>query len=297
MPAIYDLANRGLLPPGLLARRLRPPGLGGPGLHAGRARRREGALADAVPRRRVGARWPRDSASSPATSTTTTRSTSCGRPSRTWTETSGTGGNHAFYLSIPPKFFPDVLRAAQGPTACADGPEHAWRRVVIEKPFGHDLASGAGAERRRRRGLPLRGRSSGSTTTWARRRCRTSWRCASPTRCSSRSGTPTTSTTCRSPWPRTSASAAAPATTTASVPPATSSRTTCCSCSPSPPWRSRSRSTADAVADREGEGALRGPAPRRPGRPHGPRAVRRRLAGRRAGRRATSQEDGISRSR
>ena len=40
-------------------------------------------------------------------------------------------------------------------------------------------------------------------------------------RCSSRSGTPTTSTTCRSRWPRTSASAAGPATTTASAPPAT----------------------------------------------------------------------------
>ena len=41
----------------------------------------------------------------------------------------------------------------------------------------------------------------------------------------------TTSTTCRSPWPRTSASAAGPATTTASARPATSSRTTCCNCS------------------------------------------------------------------
>ena len=41
-----------------------------------------------------------------------------------------------------------------------------------------------------------------------------------------------TSTTCRSRWPRTSASAAAPATTTASAPPVTSSRTTCSSC-----WR------------------------------------------------------------
>ncbi len=49
--------------------------------------------------------------------------------------------------------------------------------------------------------------SSASTTTWARRPSRTCWRCASPTPCSSRSGTATTSTPCRSPWPRTSASA------------------------------------------------------------------------------------------
>ena len=32
MPAIYDLANRGLLPPGLLLGGLRPPRLGHPGL-------------------------------------------------------------------------------------------------------------------------------------------------------------------------------------------------------------------------------------------------------------------------
>ena len=80
---------------------------------------------------------------------------------------------------------------------------------------------GARAQRHPRPGLPAASRSSGSTTTSARRRCRTSWRCGSPTTCSSRSGTPTTSTTCRSRWPRTSASAAAPATTTASAPPAT----------------------------------------------------------------------------
>ncbi len=52
----------------------------------------------------------------------------------------GTGGNHAFYLSVPPKFFPDVLRQLKE-HGLAQGPDHAWRRVVIEKPFGHDLAS------------------------------------------------------------------------------------------------------------------------------------------------------------
>ena len=48
-------------------------------------------------------------------------------------------------------------------------------------------------------------RSSASTTTWARRPSRTCWRSASRTGCSSRSGTATTSTTSRSPRPRTSA--------------------------------------------------------------------------------------------
>ncbi|OXM99756.1 glucose-6-phosphate dehydrogenase [Bifidobacterium vansinderenii] len=52
----------------------------------------------------------------------------------------GTRGNHAFYMSVPPSAFPVVSRqlAASG---LAKSPEGAWRRVIIEKPFGHDLAS------------------------------------------------------------------------------------------------------------------------------------------------------------
>src|SRR5699024_2153453 len=54
--------------------------------------------------------------------------------------TRGTGGNHAFYLSIPPDAFPQVCGqlANSGLNTPRDG---SWRRVVIEKPFGHDLAS------------------------------------------------------------------------------------------------------------------------------------------------------------
>jgi glucose-6-phosphate 1-dehydrogenase len=52
----------------------------------------------------------------------------------------GTGGNHAFYLSIPPKFFPVVTKQlARSGLSAQDGDQ--WRRVVIEKPFGHDLRS------------------------------------------------------------------------------------------------------------------------------------------------------------
>lgn len=51
----------------------------------------------------------------------------------------GTGGNHAFYLSIPPSLFPTVVsKIKQHGLASSD---HGWRRVVIEKPFGHDLES------------------------------------------------------------------------------------------------------------------------------------------------------------
>ena len=52
----------------------------------------------------------------------------------------GTGGNHAFYLSIPPGLFPVVLEHLKS-SGLAESAPGAWRRVVIEKPFGHDLAS------------------------------------------------------------------------------------------------------------------------------------------------------------
>jgi glucose-6-phosphate 1-dehydrogenase len=57
----------------------------------------------------------------------------------------GTGGNYAFYLSVPPKAFPQVVEQLKRsglstPHVRPDG-HLPWRRVVIEKPFGHDLAS------------------------------------------------------------------------------------------------------------------------------------------------------------
>ncbi len=52
----------------------------------------------------------------------------------------GTGGNYAFYLAIPPGFFGSVVGQLQE-HGLAQGPEDAWRRVVVEKPFGHDLES------------------------------------------------------------------------------------------------------------------------------------------------------------
>ena len=67
-------------------------------------------------------------------------------------------GNHAFYLSIPPKDFPIVaeqLKDSGLVDDTADQPER-WRRVVIEKPFGHDLASRAVAQRRAALGVPDR---------------------------------------------------------------------------------------------------------------------------------------------
>ena len=52
----------------------------------------------------------------------------------------GTGGNHAFYLSIPPSSFPVVSKQLSRSGLAAQDTDQ-WRRVVIEKPFGHDLTS------------------------------------------------------------------------------------------------------------------------------------------------------------
>jgi glucose-6-phosphate 1-dehydrogenase len=52
----------------------------------------------------------------------------------------GTGGNHAFYLSIPPRFFGNVIgQLEEHGLAAGDG--NTWRRVVVEKPFGSDLTT------------------------------------------------------------------------------------------------------------------------------------------------------------
>jgi glucose-6-phosphate 1-dehydrogenase len=57
-------------------------------------------------------------------------------------QNSGTGDNCLFYLATPPNLF--------GPIAChlgdaglAEQPDGAWRRLIVEKPFGFDLASAA----------------------------------------------------------------------------------------------------------------------------------------------------------
>jgi glucose-6-phosphate 1-dehydrogenase len=54
--------------------------------------------------------------------------------------TSGTAGNHLFYLAVADRFFGVAVTrlAAAGLVTESDG---KWRRVVIEKPFGHDLSS------------------------------------------------------------------------------------------------------------------------------------------------------------
>ncbi|HEY7562968.1 MAG TPA: glucose-6-phosphate dehydrogenase [Gaiellaceae bacterium] len=51
-------------------------------------------------------------------------------------ETRGTAGNRVYYLAVPPAAFDDIVTAL-GRRRTASG----WTRVIVEKPFGHDLAS------------------------------------------------------------------------------------------------------------------------------------------------------------
>ncbi|RYE80816.1 MAG: glucose-6-phosphate dehydrogenase [Myxococcales bacterium] len=55
-------------------------------------------------------------------------------------EARGTDGNYAYYLAIPPAFFGNVVGQLKE-HGLSDPPEGSWRRVVVEKPFGHDLTS------------------------------------------------------------------------------------------------------------------------------------------------------------
>ena len=139
MPAIYDLANRGLLPPGFAL--------------VGFARREWAdqdfakIVHDAVRdhsrtefREEV---WQQLAAGIRFVAGDLTSDSSFDELKRVvedLDQTRGTLGNHAFYLSIPPSLFPTVIAQLKR-SGLADSQADAWRRVVIEKPFGHDLAS------------------------------------------------------------------------------------------------------------------------------------------------------------
>jgi len=137
MPAVYDLANRGLLPPGFAL--------------VGFARRDwedqdfEQVVHDAVKQyartpfdedvwkqlaqgiRFVQGEFDDEAAFERLKSTLSDLD-----------RERGTMGNHAFYLSIPPKSFPQVTEQLRN-SGLAEQTDGQWRRVVIEKPFGSDL--------------------------------------------------------------------------------------------------------------------------------------------------------------
>ena len=51
-----------------------------------------------------------------------------------------TGGNALFYLSVPPTSFGSIAQQLKVNGLLIERPP-VWRRVIFEKPFGHDLAS------------------------------------------------------------------------------------------------------------------------------------------------------------
>jgi glucose-6-phosphate 1-dehydrogenase len=54
-----------------------------------------------------------------------------------------TAGNRLFYLATPPSFFPVIIKhlGTAGLARPSDPDSKTWTRIVIEKPFGRDLAS------------------------------------------------------------------------------------------------------------------------------------------------------------
>jgi len=53
----------------------------------------------------------------------------------------GTGGNRLFYLATPPSAFPLIVERLGRAGLVRPGDEGGFRRIVIEKPIGHDLTS------------------------------------------------------------------------------------------------------------------------------------------------------------
>jgi len=51
-----------------------------------------------------------------------------------------TGGNKFFYLAVAPRFFAPIVQQL-GAAGLTKEEEGRWTRVIIEKPFGHDLES------------------------------------------------------------------------------------------------------------------------------------------------------------
>ncbi len=140
IPAVYDLGNRGLLPPGfvLLGFARRDWGDGDFEQLARRAAEQHARtefradvwqrLADSI--RFVPGSFDEDDAFDQLDKTLIELE-----------ESHGIAGNAAFYLSIPPVAFPTVLKQLDR-TRMADSRQRGgFRRVVVEKPFGHDLTS------------------------------------------------------------------------------------------------------------------------------------------------------------
>ncbi|HVU74792.1 MAG TPA: glucose-6-phosphate dehydrogenase [Mycobacteriales bacterium] len=140
LPAVYDLGNRGLLPPGfVLVGFARRDWDHGDFEQVAREAAQKGArtvwrdkvwerIADSI--RFVPGSFDDDAAFDTVAGSLVEM---C--------QKHGVGGNAAFYLSIPPPMFPTVLKQMERTGMADNDKSGGWRRVVVEKPFGHDLQS------------------------------------------------------------------------------------------------------------------------------------------------------------
>src|ERR1700678_2307652 len=53
----------------------------------------------------------------------------------------GLGGNRLFYLATPPEVYTHVIQQLKQANLAKKKTEKSWTRIIIEKPFGRDLAS------------------------------------------------------------------------------------------------------------------------------------------------------------
>ena len=113
-------------------------------------------------------------------------------------EQRGTSGNWAFYLSVPPQHFSSVIHQLQRSGMARS--DNGWRRVVIEKPFGHDEAS---ARRSTTSSTSLPESAVFRIDHYLGKETVQNILARFASQLSTRCSTPTTSTTCRSRWPRT----------------------------------------------------------------------------------------------
>lgn len=140
MPAVYDLANRGLLPPGFalvgFARRDWDDEDFAQVVHDAVRQYARTPFRDETWKQLLqGIRFVSGEFDDPAAFDRLRQTVEKLDAER------GTMGNHAFYLSIPPKDFPLVAKQIKSSGLVDDKAEgdSSWRRVVIEKPFGSDL--------------------------------------------------------------------------------------------------------------------------------------------------------------
>ncbi len=140
LPAVYDLANRGLLPPDFVLLGFAREAAGDPPFEQV-ARTAAKEYARTAWDEEVWTRLATNIQFQPGSFDDDDAFDKLAEALSKLGYTHHLKGNAAFYLSIPPALFPTVLRQMQRTGIADETKAGGWRRVVVEKPFGHDLPS------------------------------------------------------------------------------------------------------------------------------------------------------------